>query len=138
MRRIQIELDGVVAEAELFEDKAPKTCAKLWEALPIVDRALQTRWSGMAWRTEKNYVLKIGEVENPRGVLAAGDIIYYDDPKNDLFKVGVAYGEALWRDLHETHPVAYVGRIVSNLDALVKASERCLYEGAKTVRITRA
>ena len=137
MRRIQFELDGVIAEAELFEDKAPKTCARLWAVLPIEDRALQTRWSGEAWRTEKNYPLQVGEVENPRGVLAAGDIIYYDDPKNDLFKVGVAYGEAKWRDLRETHPVAYIGRIVSNLDAFVKASERCLYEGAKTVRITR-
>jgi hypothetical protein len=138
MRRIRIDLDGVVAEAELFEDKAPKTCARLWDTLPITDRALQTRWSGMAWRTEKNYLLKVGEVENPRGVLAAGDIIYYDDPGNDLFKVGVAYGEALWRDLHATHPVALVGRVVSNLDAFVKASERCLYEGARPLRITRA
>jgi DNA-binding NarL/FixJ family response regulator len=41
-------------------------------------------------------------------------------------------------DVSRSTVVTYFGRIVTNLDAFVKASERCLYEGAKRVRITRA
>ncbi|MDF3015272.1 MAG: hypothetical protein K0R44_497 [Thermomicrobiales bacterium] len=45
-KRIRIHVDQVVAEAELYEDKAPLTTAALWEALPINDRTIQVRWSG--------------------------------------------------------------------------------------------
>ena len=57
-KRIRIHVDQVVSEAELYEDKAPLTTAALWEALPITDRTIQTRWSGDAWRTEGNYELQ--------------------------------------------------------------------------------
>ena len=57
MRRIRIVVDGVVAEAQLYDDKAPKTTQALWDTLPIQDRTIQTRWSGDAWRTEGNYPL---------------------------------------------------------------------------------
>ena len=62
------------------------------------DRTIQVRWSGSAWRTERNYPLALGEVENPITVLQAGDLIYYDEPRLDLYKIGVAYGRAAWRD----------------------------------------
>jgi hypothetical protein len=54
-KRIRIRVADVVAEATLFEDRAPRTTAALWAALPIRDRTIQTRWSGEAWRTEGNY-----------------------------------------------------------------------------------
>jgi hypothetical protein len=47
-KRIQVALDGVVAEAALFEDEAPRTVRALWERLPIRDRTIQARWSGDA------------------------------------------------------------------------------------------
>lgn len=138
MREISIELDQVVAKAVLFDDRAPKTCAKVWTLLPIEDRTIQVRWSGAAWRTEKNYPLEVGEVENPVTVLAAGDIIYYDDAPRNLYKIGVAYGEAAWRDFAGDLTVAHIGRITENLEAFVKVSDRIIFEGPKPVRIRRA
>lgn len=72
MQRIELEVEGVVARGVLFEDRAPRTCAKIRALLPIEDRTIQVRWSGAAWRTEKNYPLEVGEVENPVTVLRRG------------------------------------------------------------------
>lgn len=138
MRRIDLGIDGVTAQAELFDDRAPRTCAQVWNLLPIEDRTIQVRWSGAAWRTEKNYPLSLGEVENPVTVLQAGDLIYYDDPRYQLYKIGVAYGRAAWRDFEGDLTVAHIGRITSNLEAFVKACDRILYDGPRVVRIRRA
>jgi hypothetical protein len=135
---IAIELDGIVARAVLFPEKAPRTCEKVWSLLPIEDRTIQVRWSGAAWRTEKNYPLNLGEVENPVTVLQAGDIIYYDDPRYQLYKIGIAYGQAAWRDFKGDLPVAHIGRIIENVEPFAKSCERIIFEGPKTVRIRRA
>jgi hypothetical protein len=97
-KRIRIRLDGVTAEAVLFEDKAPKTTAALWERLPINDRTIQTRWPGDAWRIEGNYepLPEGSPVENVAGRLSAGDSIYYPNYRSALIKVGIAYGDAQW------------------------------------------
>jgi hypothetical protein len=138
MRRIELEVDGVVAPAVLFDEKAPKTCGKVWDLLPIEDRTIQVRWSGAAWRTEKNYQLQIGEVENPVTVLQAGDIIYYDAPQHTLYKIGIAYGRAAWREFEGDIKVAHIGRITGNVEALTKIFNRIIFDGPKTVRIRRA
>lgn len=138
MLNIELELEGIVAPAVLFDDKAPKTCAAVRALLPIEDRTIQVRWSGAAWRTEKNYPLQIGGVENPVTVLQAGDLIYYDDPRYDLYKIGVAYGRAAWRDFAGDLTVAHIGRITGNLEAFVKLCDRIIFDGPKAVRIRRA
>ncbi len=137
MRQIEIEIDGVVARAVLFDDKAPRTCAKVWDLLPIEDRTIHVRWSGAAWRTEKNYSLQLGVVENPVTVLEPGDIIYYDEPRIPLYKIAVAYSRAAWRDFAGNLTVAHIGRITDNLEPFVKACDRILFDGPKAVRIRR-
>jgi hypothetical protein len=137
MRRIELEIEGVVASGVLFDEKAPRTCARIWELLPIEDRTIQVRWSGAAWRTERNYSLALGEVENPITVLQAGDLIYYDEPRLDLYKIGVAYGRAAWRDFAGDLRVAYVGRLSGDLVAFTKVCEQIILAGPKTVRLRR-
>ena len=138
MRRIELEVDGTVARGLLFDDRAPKTCVKVWDLLPIEDRTIQVRWSGAAWRTEGNYPLELGMIENPVTVLEAGDIIYYDDPRHELYKIGVAYGRAAWRDFAGDLSVAHIGRLTDNLEPFVRVCDRILYEGPKVVRIRPA
>jgi hypothetical protein len=139
-KRIRIKVDDVVAEGELFEDKAPKTTAALWAQLPISDRTIQTRWSGDAWRTEGNYELlpEGSPVENVADRLGAGDIIYYPGYRSKLIKVGIAYGNAKWlAPFMVPIDVAHIGKIDTNLDAFVKRCERIIFEGPLTVEITR-
>lgn len=140
-RRIRVKVGDVVAEGELFEDKAPETTAALWEQLPIKDRTIQTRWSGDAWRTEGNYALlpEGSPVENVADRLSAGDIIYYPGYHSRLIKVGIAYGSAKWlAPFMVPIDVAHIGKIDTNLDAFVKRCERIIFEGPLTVEISRA
>ena len=137
-RRIRIKVDDVVAEATLYDEKASKTTAALWERLPIHDRTIQVHWSGDAWRTEKNHELqpKGAPVENVAGRLGAGDIIYF--PGGTNIKIGFAYGKAQWLNpFMEPLDVAHIGKIDTNLDAFVKCCEHIMFEGPLSVEITR-
>ncbi|HET7264345.1 MAG TPA: DUF3830 family protein [bacterium] len=138
MKKITIELGGVRAEGELWDDRAPKTVAALLPHLPISDRTIHVRWSGAAWRTEKNYPLQVGEIENRATWLERGDIVYYDAPEYDLFKVAFIYGQSQWRDPKGELYVARIGRVTGNLDAFVQACEQVLLQGPKTVAIRLA
>lgn len=139
MKRIRIRVDDVVAEAQLFEDRAPKTVQALWDTLPITnERTIQTRWSGDAWRTEGNYQLLPPDapVENVADRLSAGDIIYYPGTTN--IKVGFAYGQAKWLNpFMEPIDVALIGKIDTNLEAFSERCSRIIFEGPLDVEITR-
>jgi hypothetical protein len=139
-KRIRITVDGVIAEARLYEVEAPATTQALWEALPIRDRTIQTRWSGDAWRTEGNYELlpEDAPVENVAGRLGAGDIIYYPGYRSGLIKIGVAYGQAQWlAPFVVPIDVALIGKIDTNLDAFVGRCQRIIFEGPLDVEISR-
>jgi hypothetical protein len=139
-KRIRVRVDGVTAEGRLHEEKAPKTVASLWAALPIKDRTIQVRWSGDAWRTENNYELLPADapVENVAGRLEAGDIIYYPGHRANLIKVGIAYGKAQWlAPFMVPVDVALVGKLDTNLDAFVKRCQRIIFEGPLDVELTR-
>jgi len=132
---LQLELSGVTGRVALFEDKAPRTVRALWAALPIADRGVQVKWSGDAWRTEGDYDIGVTEVENEGHVLAPGDLIYYPRMK----KIGLAYGRAEWRhpDLSIVLHVSVIGKVTTNLDALIQASTRVWMEGAQPIRLSR-
>lgn len=137
MRMLTIDLGGTTAAAELWDEKAPKTVAALLRHFPISDRTIHVRWSGAAWRTEKNYPLQIGEIENRVTWLQPGDIIYYDGPNVNLYKVAFAYGTAHWLDAKGEVPVARIGKITQNLDGFVAHSNEILFTGpvAVTMRL---
>jgi hypothetical protein len=139
-KRIRIRVDGVTAEAELFEAQAPRTVAALWERLPIHDRTIQARWSGDAWRTDGNYELlsEDAPVENQAGRLAAGDVIYYPGYKSKLLKIAVAYGQSQWlAPFMVPIPVSLIGRIDTNLEAFVERCQQIIFEGPLEVEISR-
>jgi hypothetical protein len=138
MRPITIDLDGVRAQGELWDDRAPKTVAALLPRLPIADRTIHVRWSGAAWRTEKNYPLGVGEVENRATWLEPGDIIYYDAPEHNLYKVAFIYGTSQWREPKGELYVARIGRVTGNLDAFISVCEQILFQGPKPVAIRLA
>ncbi len=137
MRRIELEIAGIRAVADLLDDQAPRTCQAIYELLPIHDRTIHVRWSGSAWRTEKNYPLQLGEIENKVTRLDVGDLIYYDDARYGLFKIAFAYGPCQWRDDAGELWVARFARVVENQDAFVQVCQRILFEGPQVVTISR-
>jgi hypothetical protein len=139
-KRIRVAVDGVVAEAALFEDRAPRTVEALWSRLPIRDRTIQARWSGDAWRTEGNYELlsRDAPVENPAERLSAGDIIYYPGYTSGLLKVAIAYGPSQWlAPFMVPLPVTGLGKVDTNLAAFVERCQRIIFDGPLSVEITR-
>jgi uncharacterized protein DUF3830 len=51
MRRIVIELEGVVVEAMLQEHKCPTLCALFWDTLPYSSPVIHEMFSGRAFST---------------------------------------------------------------------------------------
>ncbi|HVI83928.1 MAG TPA: hypothetical protein VNA86_01340, partial [bacterium] len=76
-----------------------------------------------------------GEVENRATWLDPGDIIYYDDPRYQLYKVAFVYGKSQWRDDNGELYVARIGKVTNNLEAFIKASDEVLFQGPKAVAI---
>ncbi|MDQ3811409.1 MAG: DUF3830 family protein [Chloroflexota bacterium] len=139
-KRIRVRVDGVTAEGQLFEDKAPQTVDALWSQLPIRDRTIQVRWSGDAWRTENNYELRPrgAPVENVAGRLEAGDIIFYPGHEVNLVKIGIAYGKAQWlAPFMVPIDVALIGKLDTGLDQFVERCNRIIFEGPLDVELTR-
>ena len=137
--QLQIKVGDSISRAELFHDKAPLTTQALLNTLPILDRTIQVRWSGDAWRTERNYELrpKGSPVENVAGRLRAGDLIYFPGDAN--IKVGIAYGQAQWlAPFMEPVDVCHLGRITEGLDDFVAVSQRIIFDGPLPVEITLA
>jgi hypothetical protein len=140
-KRIRITIDDEVVEAELFESKAPKTVAGLWDALPLRERTIQTRWSGDAWRTQEEHKLtNVGDgIENVADKLQAGDVIYFPSYAVDRYKVGIAYGQARWLNpFCVPLDVAHIGRVDVGLDKFVAKCEQIIFAGPLDVVIERA
>lgn len=71
-KKIRIKSDRIGAvEAELLEDKNPKTASAIWEKLPFESRA--NRWGEEVYFT---IPVEMGE-ENPQETVEAGDIGYW-------------------------------------------------------------
>ncbi len=143
MRRISVEIGGVVAHGRLLEDLAPRTCEAVRAVLPITDRAIHAHWSGSAWRTERNYHLPVREIENRGEILGPGDLAYY--PRLD--KIIVCYQFANWRG-PEIGPdgkpyiafreISVFARLEGDLKAFAEASHDLLVHGMKPVAIRSA
>ena len=140
-KRIRLRYGDVVAEGVLYEDRAPRTVAALWATLPFRDRAITGKWSGPLWRTEGDHDLVGPATEDPAGMLEAGDLFYGSyDPKTGAAtqcRIGLAYGKGRTMDPFSVPGVSTViGRIDQNLEALVKACDRIIYDGPQEIELS--
>lgn len=140
-KRIRVRVGDVVAEGFLYEEDSPRTVQAFWDKLPILnEKTIQVRWSGDAWRTEGNYELltRDAEIENQPERLEAGDIAYYPGYNSDNLKICFAYGKAQWlAPFMEPVPITRLGKLDTNVDAFVAASQRIIFDGPLGVEITR-
>lgn len=139
--KIEVKVGSALCKGELFDDLAPETARGFAAALPIIDRTIQVRWSGDAWRTEKNYELRPqgAPVENVAGRLSAGDIIYFPGWGSGNIKIGIAYGEAQWLGPFMVPvDVCHVGRLTDGIEDFVAVCQRVIFDGPLDVQINRA
>jgi hypothetical protein len=125
-RQIIVTLGGVEAIADMFEDRAPKTCAAVWDALPISETINHANFSGE-------------EVSCPTfGLMWEKEHQLYDNQPGDLgyFVQGPAiciyYGA-----LRVISPGNVFGRIVTNLPAIQEMARRSWREPGIRIELRR-
>ena len=133
MKRLAILFEGLTLAAELHEDKAPKLCAAIWDALPLEGQATNVVWGGDMLRLW----VTIPEPPEPENVVTlqnAGDILFVPGWNG----LRIVYGRAQFRGPRGPHPVPRAGRVLGSPGEFAKAARRVEWEGAKPMRIARA
>ena len=133
--------------ADMLEKEAPKTCQKVWDALPIVCDAQHAQYSGkiIFWFAPQ---VKFDEIENPKLMgLYPGDLAFNCHPLHRLhltpslgipLEMLIVYGGCVQGDWCGTSPVNHFARIVEgNLDELEKIGLRIRREGFEKITLTR-
>lgn len=134
MKRIEIEIEGVVAEAQLNEAGAPRATAALWDALPIEARLEHSIWSGWACELLLPSLSAVRELEHPVCSIYPGTLV----ARPDRGEVLISYGAAEYRSVLGVEYGTRIGRVVQNRDALLDVLARMHDEGDKRITIRRA
>jgi len=134
VKRVEIEIEGVVAEAELNEAGAPRATSALWDALPIEARLVHTKWSGRACGFELPGLAAAGELEHPVCSIYPGTLV----ARPDRGEVLISYGAAEYRSALGTEYCTRLARLVQNGDAFLGVLARMHDEGDKRIAIRRA
>jgi len=134
MKKVQIEVDGIVAEAELLEDRAPRTTAAFWDALPITTRLTHTIWSGRACGFSVERLQSVDGLEHGVCSIYPGTLI----ARPDAGEVLLSYGASEYRTVLGVQYGTRIARLVRNQAAVLAVLERMHDEGDKTITIKRA
>lgn len=130
-RYLTITVGDAKGRVRLLEDEAPEMCKAVLAILPIEDMTVPVRWSGNAWRSDKDYDLPGPQVENRPEALKAGDIAFYPNLK----KICFAYARAQWKGPYgEIRDMTLFAQVEDGLKELVDASEHAHVHG--TVKFT--
>ena len=134
MKKIEIELEGVVAIADLLEDVAPRATARLWESLPLEATMTHSKWSGRACGFTVPGLSAVPGLEHAVCSIYPGTLI----ARPDSGEVLLSYGAAEYRSALGVEYGTRLGKVVTNQPALLAVLSRMHDEGDKKVRIRRA
>lgn len=131
---LKISIGEYVFKAILHMDKAPVTCERLVEALPITGRVIQARWSGEAvWLQMDPYGVE-APLENHTSHPGRGELLYYPGGVSEK-EILIPYGSACFASKVGMLRGSHFATIVEGLDRLREMGEGVLWEGAKPIRI---
>lgn len=133
MKPIALDFDGQTLRAELWDERAPVLCGRIWEALPLEGQVTNTIWSGEMLRLWVE-IPEPEQLENVRVLHHPGDILFV--PRWNGLRL--VYGQAMMRGPAGAHPVPVVGRVTDTLAPLREFARRIEWEGARTLRVRRA
>jgi hypothetical protein len=134
MKRIEIEMESIVALAELLEDVAPRMTAALWDSLPLAATMTHSKWSGRACGFDLKGLSAVPALEHAVCSIYPGTLV----ARPDRGEVLLSYGAAEYRSALGVEYGTRVGRLVANQPALLAVLSRMHDEGDKEVRIRRA
>jgi hypothetical protein len=142
--RLLFPSENVVALAELLEQEAPRTCRRIWEALPFEGELHHAMWSGPETYLPIDPSLRI-EAEHQTKHPLPGEIGFYAidggilmDWPEDMAELAFFYGRGSKPSMPDG-PVAMniFARIVENLAGFQGVCARIRKEGLKRLRVER-
>lgn len=143
MKRIRFRFEGGgEVSATLLEEKAPLTCEKIWNALPLESIVTQSRWSGREFNFTYNEK-DLPPRENQTIYTSLGEVCYWRDwnwEENGTIPQALAiyYGAELARSHKGSEPVNVIAQVdYSEFDKLVQIGERIWLEGKEKIYIER-
>jgi hypothetical protein len=133
-KRIVLEADGVVVEAELLEAAAPDTCKRFWDALPIEETLRHVRWGGdAAYVLSKSLKDPSFPYENRISFYIPATIAL----KPEHGELAFAYGQAQARNPLGNGWATYFADLLGDSRAFLEVMRRTQREGAKRLVIRR-
>lgn len=133
MKRVEIDVDGIVAQAELLDELAPRTTEAFWDALPITTRLTHTIWSGRASAFTVERLRSVTGLEHGVCSIYPGTLIARPDTGEVLF----SYGAAEYRSVLGVEYGTRIARLVTNQAAMLAVLERMHDEGDKAITVRR-
>jgi hypothetical protein len=154
-KKLEFELRGVRAVADLFEDRAPRTVAAVWKALrePIERDTYHSIWSGKEVffyipDTDRDVPL-----ENHSTWCEPGELFWFHMPARalkvrgqtpelrqarEIFEIAIIYGQSNFRIMGEDGWRGNIfGEIVENRERFFQACGEVLDRGIQTIKVRR-
>lgn len=132
---IEIVVGDIRFLARLQTDRAPKTCAKFCEMLPLKARIIQARWSGEAgWIPFGELDVDLG-FENHTSYPAPGHLLLYPGGLSET-EILFPYGPTLFASKAGQLAGNHFATIHEGNDKLAELGHRLLWEGAQDITFT--
>lgn len=138
MSQLQLDIEGDVYTAELFEEKAPRNIETMREFLPLDTELMHVRWSGHAvWANIDEIDLPEVPRENHTVYPSRGDILFYPGYRNEQ-EILIACGPTCFKSPAGELAGNHVGTLDISDEELVALEQETLDTGKKdlTIRIT--
>jgi hypothetical protein len=120
--------------AKTHNEKAPETCKKIKEVLPIVGKAIQARWSGeAAWIQMDSYGIDV-PLENQTSYPSKGELLYYPGGKSEK-EILIPYGSAKFASKVGLLPGNHFATIIEGLEQIEELGRTVLWNGSQNLRI---
>jgi hypothetical protein len=114
-KELKLRVGGETATLVLFEDKAPKSCKRLIESLPLASSAIIAKVAGLEIMIRVPYFLDTGG-ENE---------ITAQEPGNVCFVPGAQNVCVFCEQLPGLGPCSWIGKITENLEGIQEQARKC-------------
>jgi hypothetical protein len=114
-KELKLRIGEEVASFVLFEDKAPNTCRKLLESLPLRSAAIIAKVAGLELMVRAPFFVDTGG-ENEVTAQQAGNVCYVPGSQNVCI---------FCEDLPGLGPCSLIGKITRNLEGVQRQAQKC-------------
>jgi hypothetical protein len=124
-KELKLRVGNETATLILFEDKAPKSCKRLIESLPLKSTAIIAKVAGLELMIRVPYFLDTGG-ENE---------ITAQEPGNVCFVPGAQNVCVFCEDLPGLGPCSWIGKITENLEGIQREARKCKQQQGAEVEL---